>query len=223
VQGLDPVRPNVLAGLLTSALLAGCPDIPDDDTFTVAGSLERDGVGGGVTTAVPVDFGSKNARGEWWSCDLRLTANACVGDHHVNVYVALPGVDAFDELGRAACVGPDGPFGAYELLLQKTNDGEPITIPGDVAVLALVASDLDGDGAADLADDVETTAAARLVDGSVTVLGIGNFDDPLALRIEGTTAIGNSVTVEFSGPTSPVPTPPPLDVARTCVPTDALP
>ena len=153
-----------------------------------------------------------------------MTANACVGEHHVNLYVALPSITTFDGLGRAGCVGTDGqPFGAFELLAQKTEDGEPITIPGDATVLALVASDIDGDGAADLADDVETTAASRLMDGTVTVLGIGSFDDPLSLRVEGTTGEGNAFTAEFSGPTSPVPNPPPLDVARTCVAADALP
>ena len=206
------------------ATLAGCPDLPAEDALTLTGELERDGVGGSSSSAVSVDFGSKNARGEWWTCDLRLTANACVGEHHVNLYLAMPSISSFDGLGGAGCVGDDGePFGAFELLEQKTRDGEPITIPGDVTVLALVASDLDGDGSADLSDDAETTAAARLMDGSVSVLHIGSFDDPLSLRVEGSTANGNAVTAEFSGPTSPVPTPPPLDVARTCVAADALP
>ncbi len=211
--------------LALAALVAtGCPAVPPEDTFTLSGDLERDGVGGSSSTAVAVDFGSKNARGEWWSCDLRLTANACVGQHHVNVYLALPSVVDFDGLGHAACVGGDGqPWGAYELLMQKTDDGEPITIPGDVSVLALVASDVDGDGAADLADDTETTAATRLMDGEVEVLHIGSFDDPVSLRVTGTTATGNAVSAEFSGPTSPAPNPPPLDVARTCVAADALP
>lgn len=213
----------VLALAPAVTLGVGCPNVPAEDSLTLQGDLERDGVGGGSNTAVAVDFGSKNARGEWWSCDLRLTANACVGEHHVNLYVALPSITTFDGLGAAACVGTDGqPFGAFELLQQKTEDGEPITIPGDVTVLALVASDVDGDGAADLADDVETTAAARLMDGAVTVLHIGSFDDPLSLRVEGTTGNGLAVSAEFSGPTSPVPNPPPLDVARTCVAADAL-
>ncbi len=219
------MRPvNALALAFATALAAACPDLPEEDTFTLAGDLERDAVGGSSTTAVAVDFGSKNARAEWWSCDLRMTANACVGQHHVNLYLALPSITTFDGLGHAACVGNDGqPFGAFELLAQKTGDGEPITIPGDVTVLALVASDVDGDGAADLADDVETTAASRLMDGDVTVLHIGSFDDPLSLRVEGTTANGGAVLAEFAGPTSPAPNPPPLDVARTCVGADALP
>lgn len=212
------------AALTMLLLVAGCPDLPEEDALTLVGELERDGVGGSSSSAVSVDFGSKNARGEWWTCDLRLTANACVGEHHVNLYLAMPSISSFDGLGGAACVGDDGqPFGAFELLEQKTGDGEPITIPGDLTVLALVASDLDGDGSADLGEDAETTAAARLMDGSVSVLHIGSFDDPLSLRVEGSTANGNAITAEFSGPTSPVPTPPPLDVARTCVPADALP
>ncbi|MBI1947133.1 MAG: hypothetical protein HYS27_15665 [Deltaproteobacteria bacterium] len=210
--------------LLAAVLAAACPNVPAEDSFTLTGSLERDAVGGGSTTAVAIEFGSKNARAEWWSCDLRMTANACVGEHHVNLYLALPSITDFDGLGHPGCVGGDGqPYGAYELLAQKTGDGEPITIPGDATVLALVASDVDGDGAADLADDVETTAASRLMDGSVEVLHIGSFDDPLSLRITGTTGNGNAVTAEFAGPTSPVPNPPPLDVARTCVAADALP
>ena len=216
-------RSRSAAALVALGALA-CQPVPAEDTLTLAGDVERDGVGGSSTTAVSVDFGSKNARAEWWSCDLRMTANACVGQHHVNLYLALPSVVDFDGLGHAACVGTDGqPWGAFELLTQKTGDGEPITIPGDVTVLILVASDVDGDGAADLADDGETTASTRLMDGAVTVLHIGSFDDPLSLQVTGTTATGNAVDAAFAGPTSPAPNPPPLDVARTCVDADLLP
>lgn len=215
---------TVLACIAVLLLASACPDLPAEDALTLSGDLERDGVGGSSSSAVSVDFGSRNARGEWWTCDLRLTANACVGEHHVNLYLAMPSISSFDGLGGAACVGDDGePFGAFELLEGKTRDGEPITIPGDVTVLALVASDLDGDGSAELSDDAETTAAARLMDGSVSVLHIGSFDDPLSLQVTGTTATGNAVDAAFAGPTSPAPNPPPLDVARTCVDADLLP
>ena len=61
----------------------------------------------------------------------------------------------------------------------------------------------------------------NLLQGTVDVLGIGSFDDPLSLRITGATTIGRAVEIEFEGPTTAVPNPPPLDVARTCVAADA--
>lgn len=212
----------VLAGL-TGGVLAGCPAIPADDTLSLRGALEREGVAETDLEKVAVDYASTSARGEWWSCDLRLTAGGCVGDHHVNVWVTLPQVTDFDGLGGVSCADDQGNvFGAYELLSTHTKNGDPIRIGPDVNVLVLLASDLDADGSADLADDAETAAASRLVDGSVEVLGIGSFDEPLAVTIQGTTPDGNALTVEMSGPTSPVPNPPALDAARTCVAGDLL-
>jgi hypothetical protein len=211
------------AAAACAALAAGCPQTPEQETLLLRGALEREGVEETSFERVEVRYASKSARGEWWSCDLRLTAGGCIGDHHVNAWISLPEVSGFGDLGQVACVDAEGtPFGAYELLSSYTRLGEPIVIGADVSVLLLVASDVDGDGAADLGDAAETTAASRLVEGSVAVLSIGSFDQPLTLTIDGTTADGNAVHLEMNGPTTPVPNPPTLDVARTCVARDLL-
>lgn len=199
------------------ALLLGCPDVPEQGRLVVEGQLDREGVEETNLATVDVAFNSDNARGEWWSCELRLTAESCVGSHHVNVWVAMPGTTTFGALGQPTCVSDGTAFGAFEQLTAELAAGDPVIVPDDAEVLVLVASDVDGDGAADLADDEETTAAARLVAGEVEIISLGSFDDPVSLRINGTTVGGRSVAMEVQGPTAPVPNPGGLDVARTCV------
>jgi hypothetical protein len=199
-----------------------CEQPPEDNVLRVEGTLER-----AATLdddeAVDVAYASKNARGEWWACDLRLTATACVDDFHVNVYVTLPTVQDFDDLGGAACADDQGnAFGAFELLTERAQDGEDISIPADVGVLLLVATDRDDDGAAALEVDEETKAASVLASGSIEVHKLGSFDDPVSLTIDGETTAGNTVHIEVDAPSTPVTEVPGLDVARTCVPGDAI-
>lgn len=205
--------------VLAAAGAPGCAEQPQDDTLTVTGTLEREGVSGADLTAVPVRYASVGARGEWWSCELRLTAGGCVGDHHMNVWVTLPEAKTFAELGGAGCVDAEGnPFGAYEQLVTLGED--PLTIGEDVGVLVLVASDNDGDAAADLGDSEETSAASILVDGTLRVRQLSGFDAPVALTVEGNTVAGGEVRIDVAAPTAPQPVAPPLDVPRTCVPGD---
>ena len=200
------------------ALLAGCPHLPAAEVLSVQGQLERDGVDGGDTTTVPFAFTGAAARGEWWPCDARLTAATCDGDRHVNVYLGLPNVTSFDALGQRGCVDADGnAAGVYETLLGRTNAGDPITLPSVLNVLVLVASDVNGDGSADLVDDEETAAASRFGRGAITVTSLGRFDGPMGLVVEGATAEGQPLTVEFQGPMSSVNTIPTLDAPRSCV------
>ncbi len=214
----------LVAVVVGAGSTAGCPNVPPSEQLSLKGKMERDGVEGTNLQDVDVDYASRSARGEWWSCELRLTAGACVGDHHVNVWLALPGATTFDDLGGAGCVDADGnPFGVFELLTDKVTHGDPIEIPGDVQALVLVASDVDGNGSADLENDDETTAASRYLEGLVEVQSLGSFDDPVALTISGITS-GDSLQLDIAmnGPTAPVPNPPKLDVARTCVGGDAV-
>jgi hypothetical protein len=213
-----------LCALVLVASAAACPNIPPAEQLSVKGKMERDGVEATDLQDVGVDYASKSSRGEWWSCELRLTAGACVGDAHVNVWLALPSATSFDQLGGNACVDADGnPFGVFELLTDKLAHGEPVEVPGDVQVLTLIASDKDGDGSADLENDDETTAASRMLEGLVEIQSLGSFDDPVALTASGITD-GDSLQLDIAmnGPTAPVPTPGKLDVARTCVAKDAL-
>jgi hypothetical protein len=205
----------LLAG--AAGLLAACPDVPREGRLVVDGQLDREGVEETNLATVDVAFDSDNARGEWWTCELRLTAESCVGDHHVNVWVAMPGTTTFGALGQPTCVSDGAAFGAFEQLTAELDAGDAVVVPDDVEVLVLVASDVDGDGAADLADDEETTAASRLVSGTVDIVSLGSFEDPVSLRIAGQTAGGVDVAIDVQGSTAPVPNPGPLDVARTCV------
>lgn len=217
------MKASVLVAAATLGLSCACPSTPPADQLSVTGTLERDGVEETNLAGVDIDYTSKSAKGEWWSCELRMTAGGCVGEHHVNVWVTMPGVVDFDSIGGVGCLNEQGePFGAYELLFTNTKNGDPIVIGQDANVLVLVASDVDGNRFANLEDDGETTAASLLVDGTIEVNGIGEFDAPVSLTIDGTTSDGNAVHVEMDGPTSAVANPGPLDVARTCVPDDLV-
>lgn len=202
---------------LGALALAACPDVPAAGTLTLEGQLDREGIEETNLAVVDVAYASTGARGEWWTCELRLTAASCVGDHHVNAWVAMPGTTSFASLGAAGCVTDGVPFGAFELLTAALDAGDPVLIPNDASALVLVASDGDGDGFADLESDDEVTAASLLVSGEVELVSLGSFDDPVSLRITGQTASGLAIALEMQGPTAPVPTPGGLDVARTCV------
>jgi hypothetical protein len=206
------------------ALLAACPVVPPAEELHVSGKLERDGVEGTDLQDVPVDYASKGARGEWWSCELRMTAGACVGDDHVNVWLAMPGSLHFEDLGHAGCVDADhNPFGVFELLTAKLADGAPVAIGTDVQAFVKIGSDKNGDGLADLDDDAEVHAATRMLNGNIEIVSLGSFDDPVSLTMSGLTS-GDSLQLDvaMNGPTQPVPNPGPDDVARTCVPADDL-
>lgn len=204
---------------LAFVALAGtaCPDVPREGHLVLEGALDREGVEETNLAAVEVTFDSDNARGEWWTCELRLTAESCVGDHHVNVWLAMPGSTTFDLLGQPTCVTDGVAFGAFEQLTAELDAGDPVLVPDDLEVLVLLASDVDGDGTADLANDDETSAASRLASGTVEIVSLGSFDDPVSLRIAGKTVGGVDVAIDVQGDTAPVPNPGPLDVARTCV------
>ena len=206
-------------------LASACPNVPPADELSVRGKLERDGVEGTNLQDVEVAYASHEAKGEWWSCELRMTAGACDGDHHVNVWLAMPGTVHFADLGHAGCVDPDGnPFGVFEVLTDKLAHGENVLVPDDVEVLVRLASDKNGDGTADVADDAETKAAARMLKGNVEIVSLGTFNDPVALSVAGLTQ-GDSLKIDIgmNGKTAPVPNPGPDDVARTCVAKDAVP
>lgn len=208
---------RTLAALLLTTVLAACPDLPAQGTLSVQGQLDREGVEQTDLGIVDVDYVSSGARAEWWTCELRMTASSCVGSHHVNAWVTMPETTSFATLGSAGCVSDGVPFGAFEQLTSELDLGDPVLIPADVSVMVLVASDIDGDGFADLENDEEVSAASLLVSGEVEVLSLGSFDDPVSLRITGQTAGGLEVSLKMQGPTAPVPTPGGLDVARTCV------
>ncbi|HEY4223219.1 MAG TPA: hypothetical protein VGO62_17800 [Myxococcota bacterium] len=205
--------------LLAVLGVAACNGAPPAETLSLQGQLEREGVEDTNEQDVAVDYTSTGARGEWWSCELRMTASGCVGNKHVNAWIALPNIQHLDDLGGTGCVDGDGhPTGAFEILSQKVQAGDPIEIPGDVSVLFLVASDADGDGVANLADDKETFAASRLLNGVVELKGLGSFTDPVALTISGLTAVDSlQIDLAMNGPTSPVTNPPTLDKPSSCV------
>ena len=106
--------------MLAIAALGACPGAGDDDALSVSGTLERNDSG---SASVDVNYSSGSARGEWWPCDMRSTASACIDGHHVNVYVALPQVTAFTQLGGAGCAVDGVANGVYEKF-NRENGGE---------------------------------------------------------------------------------------------------
>jgi hypothetical protein len=201
--------------LLLLAQAACAPAAPAADTFTLKGTLERNGLSAAATTAVPVSFGSVGARGEWWPCDARFTGSACVDDKHVNVFLSLPNITDLDGLGQNACVIDGTPHGVFETLLQKATAHAVVQVPGDVEAFVLVASDKDGSGAANLDSDDETSAVSALASGTLQLLQFETASDPVSFQLHGTTRDGHVVDVAFQGATSSTNVVP-LDKPATC-------
>jgi hypothetical protein len=201
------------------AATTGCPAVGSEERLLTRGTLEREGVERTDDAAVSIDYLSEGSRGEWWPCDLRMTAQGCVDDKHVNVYVALPNVTSIDGLARNACVVDGVPYGVYELIDDTTED--ELDLGTELSAFVLVASNVSDPAGADLEDDAETLAASRLVSGTLSIFDKGRTDDPLYVKLEGTTAAGNDVTVEFNGPMSAPLTIPTLESPSTCI-EDAL-
>jgi hypothetical protein len=206
--------------LLVALLLAACSPVGENERLWVTGELEREGIYDHDPTVVAIDYLSETSRGEWWPCDLRATASGCVGDHHVNVYVALPNVVELEGLGRADCVIDDIPYGVYELFDE--NDGGKYSLGSEISVFVVIASDVvDEVPGANLEDDNEATASSRFASGELTVTKFSGLEDNIAFKIDGTTNHGNEVLVEFHGPMGSPGAVPTLEGPNTCV-DDAL-
>lgn len=192
-------RPFRLFAVFAIALLGGCPtlEVPKDG-LRVLGTLDRESVGSSSDEPVAVEYASEGARAEWWPCDLRLTALGCVGDHHVNVYVALPDKTSLDAVGRGDCVTGDIAAGVFEMMRAKGGRGE-YAIGSEVSAFILVASDKDDVPGVKLDDDEETVAATRLVGGVLRVDRWAGAEGGLGLVMDATTAEGREVQVTFGG------------------------
>lgn len=189
----------------------GCSDAPTTDVLSVAGRVS------GPAGAIEVDFSDARSRGEWWPCDGRLTAQACVGDAHVNVFLGLPVFESVDELGANRCVFDGVASGAFEILKNRFDNNQDAVIPGDVSAFILVGSDDNGDGFIATEDAAETDGIARVVEGTLTLFSLTGFDAPLSMRLAGTTEAGDDVDVTFLGPMTVPAVVPPLEGPATCV------
>lgn len=215
IEILIPRRFKSIAPIFLLTLIA-CSPVGDNERLWMTGELEREGVYDNDTTAVPVDYLSETSRGEWWPCDLRVTAAGCVGEHHVNVYVGLPHIVELEGLGRAECVADEIPYGVYELF--DSNAGGKYSLGSEIAVFTIVASDVVDDvPGANLEDDSETTAASRFASGELTVTEFGGVDDKFAFILDGATTHGQEARIEYHGPMSTPGVVPTLEGPNTCV------
>lgn len=215
---MTTIRSFTVLPVCATMLLAGvaCPSLSEvEEALQLAGELDRDSAGGTSDEAVAVAYASSGARAEWWPCDLRLTAQGCVGEHHVNVYLSLPTVTSISGVGQAACVSGDEAAGVYELLAAE-GAGANYTLGADLTAFVVVASDVDEVPGAVFNDDEETTAASAVVQGTVRVLRWAGLSG-LGLELEGVTAGGHDVTLSFSGPASSPQSIPTLESPQTCV------
>ena len=199
---------------LVLLLALGCTKIVPDESLTLQGTLDRESIEDSAEGQVDVDFTSSPARGEWWPCDLRLTSQACIGEHHVNVFLSLPEVSDFALIGGTSCVQDGVPFGLLEVMQQKGRG--TYTIGADISAFVLVASDTDDAPGVLFNSDAETTAATRITAGAVTVTGLAGRDG-ITLTMDFTTADGHEVTGSFSGPTSLPAVVPTIEGPSTCV------
>lgn len=192
---------------------ASCqPQPPAADLLRVQGALQ------GPAGAVDVDFADVRTRGEWWPCDVRLTTQACVeGDFHVGVFLGLPAHDDLSDLGRNTCTVDGVAQGAFEILQSKFDRGDPALIPDDISAFALIGSDGDGDGSADLANPDETHASTHIVEGAVEIGTLFGFEEPFSFRLTGQNDQGQDVVVEYRGAMSNPALVPGLEAPSTCV------
>jgi hypothetical protein len=210
-----PGLSRLLGLAVFAAGLAACPQLTEDpEELSLSGTLDRESIFGSDAAGVVVSYRSEGARGEWWPCDARLTAQGCVGDHHVNVYISLPSVTDLGGVGTAACVSDDSVYGIYELFEESS--GGTYNIGSELSVFIVVASDTDDTPGADLGDAEESTAATTLTSGTVGVFRWAG-EDFLGLEIEGTTAEGRAVSLRFTGPMSTPGVVPTLEGPSTCV------
>jgi hypothetical protein len=210
------VTRTALSALVLAAFAAGCPGglTEVEEELVVTGQLDRDSVSGSGSDAVPVDFRSSGSRGEWWPCDLRLTAQGCVGDHHVNVYLTRGDVADFGGVGGATCVSGDEADGVFEAIQARS--GGTHALGSELNAWVVVASDTDDTPGAVFNDDAETTAATRLTSGELTVVNWAGLDF-IGLTIDGTTAEGRAVSISFAGPVDQPGVVPTLESPSTCV------
>jgi hypothetical protein len=197
--------------LFSLLVLGACGNgAPTDDVLAVKATLP--GPGGDVV----VDFRDGRSRGEWWPCDGRLTAQACVDDAHVTVFLSLPVVDRVEELGSTICVQDGTASGAFEILKNRYDNLADARIPADVSAFVVVGSDADGDGFIEDIDG-ETLGASRVLEGTIEIFSLNGFDEPLSLRLTGTVEGGAPVEVIFLGPMSVPAVVPPPEGPGTCV------
>ena len=185
-------------GSLALAACGGGLNEPKDE-LRVDGELDRNGVTQAQSPAVPVAYASELARGDWWPCDLRVTAQACVGDAHVNVYLTLPAISDIGDVGGAGCVSGGEARGLYEWMADQGGRGE-YEVGQDLNAFVLVASDHDEVPGADFDNDTETQAVSRLVSGTLRVDRWADYS-ALGFHLEGATSQGRQVVIDFLGPT----------------------
>jgi len=219
LRSLRIVRAASFGAALSFVALPGCDGLADPLELRVAGELEREGIFGANDAAVSVDYASTDPRGEWWPCDLRMTALACVGDHHVNVYVSLPEVADLDGVARNGCVVDGRAYGVFELFEHERGGTKKTWNLGtELQAFVVIASDVDDVPGAELTRDDEATAASRIATGTLTVQFFQDLDSRLHVSIEGETTQGRAVDIDFNGPMSAPGNIPVLESPATCVP-----
>ncbi len=201
----------VVLGVLMVIGAVSCDPAPSDPVLRIQARLP--GPGG----ATDIDFRDSRSRGEWWPCDGRLTAQACVGDAHVNVFLSLPTFQSIDELGGSRCVFDGVASGAFEILQARFDNNQDALVPDDVSAFILVGSDDNGDGFVAAGDAAETTGVTRIARGALTLFSLTGFDAPLSIRLAGTTDAGDDVDVSFLGPMTVPAAVLPLEGPATCV------
>jgi hypothetical protein len=205
---------NIASAIVVSTVmvvLGGCSNAPSSEVLAVKGALQ------GPDGALDVDYSDARSRGEWWPCDGRLTAQACVDGAHVNVFFSLPVVNRVEELGSTICVEDGVAQGAFEILERRFKAGQDASVGDDVSVFVVVGSDENDDAFQNPDDPAENAGSAFLSSGTIELFSLNGFDQPLSMHLSGENEEGDVVDVTFLGPmTVPAVVPPP-ESSATCV------
>lgn len=206
------MRKSAIAIVLVAAACGR--DVVVENQFAVEGALDRESIFGEDASEVLIAYRSETARGEWWPCDLRLTAGGCVDDHHVNVFITRADAE-FTDVGSGACFDANGDAQGVLQALFETGQGT-YAIGADFNAFVVIASDTDDTPGADFESADETTAAAAISSGSLEVIGFAG-ESGITLALDGQTREGREVRIEFAGPTSVPAQVTPLDGPESCV------
>jgi hypothetical protein len=199
---------------IASVWVASCSRAPTTDVLALSGGLD------GPNGALDVNFEDARSRGEWWPCDGRLTAQACVDAAHVNVFFSLPVVDRVQELGSTICVEDGVAAGAFEIMERQFKNGQDAIVGEDVSAFIVVGSDENDDAFINPDDPEENAGSAHIVEGTIELFSLNGFDQPLSMIMTGETAAGDAVSVTFLGPMSVPAVVPPPESSQTCVAAD---
>jgi hypothetical protein len=208
------------AALLAACAVAGCDPGGAGRVLESPGLVIEGVLASPSGDAFTLRLDDKQARGEWWPCEGRLTTSACVGDRHVEIILARPNVEDFFAAGAKNCVANGVAEGAFESAQFAFSFRDAQRVPEDMRVFVVLASDKNDNAKADLLDEAGTpteneVGALDALAGTLTVDRLDGFEGSFAAHFEGKSSNG-ALAFSFFGEMRTAETVLPVQQASTC-------